>query len=94
MNTQKLFNQNKLLQRDHDENKEHGANMERNNNVFSDSNNNDSFTNRDNRGLISHYDNGADQSVENVANVGNDPSIAFNNKTFPEIVCIGLLLSV
>ena len=94
MNKQKLFNQDQLLQQDRDANKEHVANMERNNNVFSDTNNNDSSTTQDSSGLISQYDNGVDHLVENVANNGNDPSTAFNNKTFPEIVCIGLLLSV
>jgi len=86
MNTQKLFNQDQLLQQDRDANKEHVANMESNNNVFSDTNNNDSSTTQDSSGLISHYDNGADQLGENAANDGNDPSTAFNNKTFPEIL--------
>jgi hypothetical protein len=76
MNMQKLLNQDQRQQR-------HSMNPER-----LETCENDLSTNLDTEVVEAFSlsnDHDADQSVENVANDG-DPSSAFNNKTFPEIV--------
>ena len=85
MNMQKLLNQDQQQQQ---QQQRHFVNSER-----LETCENDLSTNLDTEVVAFSLsnDNDADQSVEHIANDG-DPSSAFNNKTFPEIVSSSIVL--